>query len=418
MFADIVGFTAWSSVREPTQVFTLLETVYHAFDEIARRRRVFKVETVGDCYVAVVGLPDPRPDHPIVMARFARECLTKMNQLTKKLEVQLGPDTGDLSMRIGIHSGPVTAGVLRGDKSRFQLFGDTVNTAARMESTGERNRIHLSYETAKLLIGSNKGHWLKQRTDLVQAKGKGVLQTYWLDSLLRSSAKSSSGKSDKDGSNSKAAVEDTKFVEGGWKLKIPSADQKLQRLIGWNTDVLGRLIKQIIARRNAAAKLGRIRIDDSQVLELPPQEMGKTVLDEVKEVIHLPAFDAVVLEKQEDPNGIILNEAVMDQLKDFVGMIASLYRENSFHNFEHASHVTMSVVKLLSRITTADALTEKTNRDAHSLHDVCSISCIVCDQSFDLHCSNIFPSYHPAVYLRDYIRSVDPVCMCLRGSHS
>jgi class 3 adenylate cyclase len=57
MFGDLVGFTAWSSVREPTQVFQLLETIYHAFDEVARRRRVFKVETVGDCYVAVVGLP-------------------------------------------------------------------------------------------------------------------------------------------------------------------------------------------------------------------------------------------------------------------------------------------------------------------------------------------------------------------------
>jgi class 3 adenylate cyclase len=61
MFADIVGFTAWSSTREPSQVFTLLESVYHDFDVIAKRRRVFKVEVVGDCYVAVAGLPDPRP---------------------------------------------------------------------------------------------------------------------------------------------------------------------------------------------------------------------------------------------------------------------------------------------------------------------------------------------------------------------
>ena len=68
MFADIVGFTAWSSVREPAQVFTLLETLFAAFDEIASRRRVFKVETVGDCYVAVAGLPDPRKDHAVVMA--------------------------------------------------------------------------------------------------------------------------------------------------------------------------------------------------------------------------------------------------------------------------------------------------------------------------------------------------------------
>ena len=65
----MVGFTAWSSVREPAHVFTLLETVYHAFDEIAKLRRVFKVETIGDCYVAVCGLPDHRKDHAVVMAR-------------------------------------------------------------------------------------------------------------------------------------------------------------------------------------------------------------------------------------------------------------------------------------------------------------------------------------------------------------
>jgi hypothetical protein len=123
MFMDISGFTAWSSVREPAQVFTLLETLYRAFDEIAKRRRVFKVETVGDCYVAVTGLPDPRKDHAVAMARFARDCMQRARVLTKKLEVTLGPDTGDLSMRCGLHSGPVTAGVLRGERSRFQLFG-------------------------------------------------------------------------------------------------------------------------------------------------------------------------------------------------------------------------------------------------------------------------------------------------------
>lgn len=97
-------------------------------------RKVFKVETVGDCYVAVTGLPDPQPQHMVVMARFAIECMIKMKEVTSNLETTLGPDTADLVLRIGMHSGPVTAGVLRGEKSRFQLFGDTVNTASRMES--------------------------------------------------------------------------------------------------------------------------------------------------------------------------------------------------------------------------------------------------------------------------------------------
>jgi Adenylate and Guanylate cyclase catalytic domain len=105
LFADISGFTAWSSMREPTQVFVLLETIYNSFDEIARRRRVYKVETIGDCYVAVCGLPDARTDHAVVMARFARECLSRMQDLVGKLEVMLGPDTAELAMRfVSVHT--------------------------------------------------------------------------------------------------------------------------------------------------------------------------------------------------------------------------------------------------------------------------------------------------------------------------
>jgi class 3 adenylate cyclase len=110
MFADISGFTAWSSVREPSQVFTLLEQIYNSFDAIAKKKRIFKVETIGDCYVAAAGLPEPRRDHAVVMAHFSRACQKKMNSVVKKLEVLLGPDTADLTMRFGLHSGPVTAG--------------------------------------------------------------------------------------------------------------------------------------------------------------------------------------------------------------------------------------------------------------------------------------------------------------------
>lgn len=155
-FADIAGFTAWSSVREPFQVFILLETLYAAFDAIAKRRRIFKVETIGDCYVAVSGLPEPRADHAMVMSKFANDIMNSMRTLTRDLETSLGPDTGDLALRIGLHSGPVTAGVLRGERARFQLFGDTMNTAARMEQTGIKNKVQVSQSTADCLVAGGK----------------------------------------------------------------------------------------------------------------------------------------------------------------------------------------------------------------------------------------------------------------------
>jgi class 3 adenylate cyclase len=176
IFADIAGFTAWSSEREPSQVFELLETLYRNFDIVAKRLGVFKVETIGDCYVAVTGLPEFNNDHAVICARFAWEVLHQMSNLTKTLEVSLGPGTSDLSLRIGLHSGSVTAGVLRGDKARFQLFGDTMNTASRMESTGQAGKIQVSAETAGLLTASGKGRWLLKREQLVAVKGKGDMQ--------------------------------------------------------------------------------------------------------------------------------------------------------------------------------------------------------------------------------------------------
>lgn len=131
--------------------------------------------------MAVTGVPEPSKAHAVNMARFAYQCVMKMKAITEQLEAQLGPGTKDLACRVGIHSGPVTAGVLRGQKSRFQLFGDTVNTASRMESTGVKGKIQISKATADLLILAGKSRWITPREDKIVAKGKGELETYWVD---------------------------------------------------------------------------------------------------------------------------------------------------------------------------------------------------------------------------------------------
>jgi class 3 adenylate cyclase len=373
MFADIAGFTAWSSVREPSQVFTLLETVYRAFDIMAKRRRVFKVETVGDCYVAVTGLPEARKDHALAMARFARDCVQRFNELVGQLETTLGPDTGDLAIRVGLHSGPVTAGVLRGDKSRFQLFGDTVNTAARIETTGKRNKIHLSMETAEELQHAGKAGWLCRREKAVEAKGKGILQTYWL--LLKdeaTGAASSCGSmcgAEEDTHEHQATTSIPKAIaQDAPNLKAETADElekslppKIQRLVKWNVDVLTRLLKQVVAKRNAMSN----RRNHDMMLTKAEADIRKKfmVLDEVVEIIPLPGFNQRIYKRQEDPNSIELPKEVVEQMRLYVGCIAALHRDNHFHNFEHASHVMMSVSKLLSRIVAADDIMCKENED-------------------------------------------------------
>jgi class 3 adenylate cyclase len=180
-FADLSGFTKWSSDRQPVEVFGFLETLYCTFDAIATRRQVFKVETIGDCYVAVTGVPQAQAEHATIMAKFAAECLLKSRTVVISMADDYGEETKALSLRVGIHSGPVTAGVLRGERARFQLFGDTVNTAARMESHGSPGRIHCSQDTAKELFRAGRGSWMKRREDTIVAKGKGEMVTYWIE---------------------------------------------------------------------------------------------------------------------------------------------------------------------------------------------------------------------------------------------
>ncbi|KAL7560643.1 hypothetical protein ACA910_001327, partial [Epithemia clementina (nom. ined.)] len=264
LFLDIAGFTAWSSEREPTQVFQLLETLYQSFDDAASRLGVFKIETIGDSYVAVTGLPDPREDHAVVMARFAHECLRRMRQLTKALEVQLGPSTGDLQGRVGLHSGSVTGGVLRGQKARFQLFGDTMNTAARMESTGIPGQIQISAATADLLRQGGKDHWVTPRDHLVAVKGKGEMQTYWVDvrakvrSPTSNMSELSDGGGNGQGGSSAADVSDLTSCRSLDRLLSPQdiEQDKTMRLVEWNVELLCEWLQSVVAHRSAAAASG------------------------------------------------------------------------------------------------------------------------------------------------------------------
>ena len=206
------------------------------------------------------------------------------------------------------------------------------STAARMESTGYGNKIQISKETADLITAAGKGYWLTLRKDIIVAKGKGALQTFWLDvDGSRDDNKSESGASDH--------TQSIETTSEGQHIGTRMTEEKTRRLIDWNVDVLKRLLKEIVAWREASGK-------DAKSKYAPGEEsygMGQTVIDEVSEIISLPKLSSATATFKQSVNSVCLGEAAETQLDALVSAIAALYRENPFHNFEHASHVTMSV---------------------------------------------------------------------------
>ncbi|XP_028968121.1 guanylate cyclase 32E [Galendromus occidentalis] len=172
-FSDIVGFTELSAKSSPLQVVNLLNSLYTCFDSIIENYNVYKVETIGDAYMVVSGVPLKTFDHAAQIACMALHLLAAI----ASFEVPHRPGER-LKLRIGIHSGPCVAGVVGLKMPRYCLFGDTVNTASRMESTGEALRIHIS-ETCKKLLEKSGGFNIEER-GLTMIKGKGEMRTYWL----------------------------------------------------------------------------------------------------------------------------------------------------------------------------------------------------------------------------------------------
>ncbi|XP_039695338.1 guanylate cyclase soluble subunit beta-2-like [Pteropus medius] len=178
LFSDVVTFTNICAACEPIQIVNMLNSMYSKFDRLTSVHEVYKVETIGDAYMVVGGVPVPIGSHAQRVANFA------LGMKISAKEV-MNPVTGEpIQIRVGIHTGPVLAGVVGDKMPRYCLFGDTVNTASRMESHGLPNKVHLSPTAYRAL--ENQGFEIIERGE-IEVKGKGKMTTYFLIQNLNAS---------------------------------------------------------------------------------------------------------------------------------------------------------------------------------------------------------------------------------------
>ncbi|MEB3886984.1 adenylate/guanylate cyclase domain-containing protein [Lyngbya sp. CCY1209] len=169
LFADIVNFTKLSANLSPSELVEILNQIFSVFDELAERYELEKIKTIGDAYMVVGGLPTPRPDHAEAIAEMALE----MQQIVGDFSLKPGQP---LQMRMGINTGPVEAGVIGTRKFAYDLWGDTVNTANRMESHGVAGKIQVTAATYERL----RDKYQFEERGVIEVKSKGKMTAYFL----------------------------------------------------------------------------------------------------------------------------------------------------------------------------------------------------------------------------------------------
>ncbi|XP_069495611.1 guanylate cyclase soluble subunit beta-2-like [Ambystoma mexicanum] len=206
LFSDVVTFTNICAACEPIQIVNMLNSMYSKFDRLTSVHDVYKVETIGDAYMVVGGVPIPVASHAERVANFALGMRIAAREVTN-------PITGEpIQIRVGIHTGPVLAGVVGDKMPRYCLFGDTVNTASRMESHGVPDKIHLSPTAFRAL---EYQHFEIAERGEIEVKGKGKMSTYFLIQNLRASEDDIMGRSARDTFQPKHMAEKGTFSLGG-----------------------------------------------------------------------------------------------------------------------------------------------------------------------------------------------------------
>lgn len=336
--------------------------------------------------MAVSGLPQPNKGHALAAARFAFGRLLTIRDITKELEIQLGPGTAGLGLRVGLHSGTVTGGVLRGGKAQFQLFGDTVNTAARMESLGVPGKVQVSQATTDLITADGKEHWLARRKEPVTAKGKGEMQVCRQVFRLHNRIKTSSFP---------IYIKQTYFVKQRLRralgqidnhsipidlsnVPIPAVDCGVTEAYGCLSHELALILDGFEedwgnASHNTCSHPGSIDC----LIEWSTEPLLQCLIGDIEPMGRYtrPAGD--------DKASVSYRSVIRSQLNALIADLSSLFPELPYHNFEHSSIVAMFANKLMKqgveRLQSSNFADSKQNQSYADAHVAVVFSVLVTD---------------------------------------
>jgi guanylate cyclase len=303
LLSEIVGFSSLETALPPTKLSNLLDRLYTKFDSLCDLHNVFKIETSEETFMCVTNLAEEQNDHVRIMAAFATDAL-KAAACT--LIDDQDPSKGYVKIRIGFHTGPVVSHVVGSKTPRYSIIGETVTMASKLKEMCTPQRVQCSDLSADLLKKQNPEAELFLR-GAISINSEKEAVAYWVGEPILP--------------GSEAISICPKNGTSGEGLK------DMDSLIEWNVDVLQRLIKEIVAARDASSAEPE---DFSQL-----RSGQGTVFDEVIEVVPLPAFDKDTVRRMKEHKGVDLDPTVLSQLRDFVTAISQMYHQNvPFHNFE------------------------------------------------------------------------------------
>jgi class 3 adenylate cyclase len=349
MFADIVGLEKWGTKKNAEETNTLAEKVYLILKTIAKQHGIDQIERRKDSIVAVAGPHKLLNDHASVMVSFADDCRNKAIELFRKIPAE------ELSMRFGIHSGFLESSSEEANDSRYKLIGDTIDTACQILLSGKGNKIQVSVDTAELLNLAGKSRWIQQRKQILKMKGRESLHTYWIKTKVLNSESSIDLLDTCDMSVvSESAFgevdlwdEQAVVTETASNIALSNLESRFQSIVDRNVTALLGYLKKIHAKRIVMAKFS----------QRPPEGnetdifIGDPIIEETRQVIAMPNFEPKVAANMINSDLIFISEEIESELRLYVSSIASNYKSNAFHNFEHATHVAISMDKMLQKIS-------------------------------------------------------------------